>query len=144
MEYYYIEEVREAIEAADEAIERLQAAQRELDNAGSWGLLDMFGGGLFTTMLKHSRIDAAKEEIEAARSAIKRFKDELEDVGKNLTLDIDIGGFATFADYFFDNIFTDVFIQSKISDAKRQVEEAIYQIREIKRELNSLLSEAEI
>ena len=50
------------------------------------------------------------------------FKNELEYLPE---INIDIGGFLTFADFFFDGFLADVFVQSRISDAKRQLDEAI-------------------
>ena len=60
MGYDIEKEKREAIEAGRRALTSLQAAKENLNSAKNWGLVDMFGGGFFTTMLKHSRIDQAK------------------------------------------------------------------------------------
>lgn len=56
MGYDIEKEKREAIEAGRRALNSLQAAKENLNSAKNWGLVDMFGGGFFTTMLKHSRI----------------------------------------------------------------------------------------
>ena len=45
------------------------------------------------------------------------------------------GGFLTFADFFFDGILADVFVQSKINDAKKQVDNAVYHIHQIMTDL---------
>ena len=42
----------------------------------------------------------------------------------------DIGGFAVFADYFFDGMLADFYVQSKISKAQRQVDEAITRVQD--------------
>ena len=42
-----------------------------------------------------------------------------------ISSNINIDGFLTFADFFFDGFLSDVFIQSRINDAKRQLDEAI-------------------
>ena len=54
MGYDIEKEKREAIEAGRRALNSLQAAKENLNSAKNWGLVDMFGGGFFTTMLKHS------------------------------------------------------------------------------------------
>ena len=59
------------------------------------------------------------------------FQRELKDVSGILDFQIDIGGFLTFADFFFDGILADVFVQSKISQAKEQVDQAIWQVNRI-------------
>ena len=43
-------------------------------------------------------------------------------------VDIDIDGFVTFADYFFDNSFGDILAQVKISEAKKKIEDAIDEV----------------
>ena len=53
-------EVREAIDAADAALKHLGNAADMLDDAGRWGIVDMIGGGLITTMLKHRKISDAQ------------------------------------------------------------------------------------
>ena len=54
MGYDIEKEKREAIEAGRRALNSLQTAKENLNSAKNWGLVDMFGGGFFTTMLKHS------------------------------------------------------------------------------------------
>lgn len=41
---------------------------------------------------------------------------------------IEMGDFLSFADYFFDGIIADWMVQSRISDAKRQVDNAIHKV----------------
>ena len=62
MGYDIEKEKREAIEAGRRALNSLQAAKENLNSAKNWGLVDMFGGGFFTTMLKHSKMDQAKRK----------------------------------------------------------------------------------
>ena len=66
MGYDIEKEKREAIEAGRRALNSLQAAKENLNSAKNWGLVDMFGGG-FTTMLKHSKMDQAKRNMEQAK-----------------------------------------------------------------------------
>ena len=49
--------------------------------------------------------------------------------------DIDMDGFISFADIFFDNFLVDMFVQNKLSQAKRQVQDAIYQVEMIVEQL---------
>ena len=84
----------------------------------------MFGGGFFTTMIKHSKIDQAKKEnMEQAKYDLRNFGRELRDVNMACDLNFDIGDFLTFADYFFDGFFVDWMVRTESSTAKRQVEE---------------------
>ena len=130
-------ETEEAVWAADEALDHLYAAKKYLDSAGNWGLLDRFGGGLISGLFKHSKMSDAEQEIEAARYSLQRFSKELRDVSGYSS--IHIGEFMTFADFFFDGFLTDVLVQSKISEAKRQCDDAIRQVSAIREELAARL-----
>ncbi len=126
-------EIREAIDAADNALVHLRSARRFLDSAGNWGILDMIGGGLISGLMKHSKMGKAEREIDDARYALQQFSRELRDVSGYSS--IHINEFLTFADFFFDGFITDILVQSKISEGKRQCDEAIQKVGAIKREL---------
>ena len=68
MGYDIEKEKREAIEAGQRALSSLRTAKENLNSAKNWGLVDMFGGGFFSTMLKHSKMDQAKQNMEALRN----------------------------------------------------------------------------
>lgn len=73
--------------------------------------------------------------MERAKRALQSFRKELADVDQRLHLSLEIGDFLTFADYFFDGLIADWLVQSKIQDAKAQVENAIIQVRQIRENL---------
>ena len=131
-------EIQEAVAAGERALDSLRAAEKSLNSAGGWGLLDMFGGGMFSTMIKQSKINDARGELEAARYALRSFEKELQDVSRAVDLRIDIGSFLSFADFFFDNFFVDWMVQSKIDQAKSQVSQAIRQVEGILTELRRM------
>ena len=80
MRYDIEKEKREAIEAGRRALNSLRTAKENLNSAKNWGLVDMFGGGFFTTMLKHSKMDQAKRNMEQAKYDLRNFSSELNDV----------------------------------------------------------------
>lgn len=116
-------EVGEALHAGRQAEQALSGVLDSLDSAESWGTWDMLGGGLFTTMAKHGHIDDARAGIDHAQRALSRFRTELADVRDMELPQVQIGEFATFADYFFDGFFMDWMVQSKIQDAQEGVSE---------------------
>lgn len=128
-------EMKEAMDAGERALSSLRNAQRKLNSAGNWGLLDMFGGGLFSTIMKRSKMDDAQQLMEAAKSDLKRFQRELKDVNIPLDLRMEVGSFLSFADFFFDGFVADYLVQSKISEAKEQVSDAIIRVEQILSEL---------
>lgn len=124
-------EIEEALSAGDMVIDSLGQVQDSLDSAGNWGTYDMLGGGLIATMAKHSRIDEARDEIDRTQSLLRKFHRELKDVGENTNINIEIGSFMTFADYFFDGLFADWSVQNSINDAKDRVYETLMRVQEL-------------
>ena len=128
-------EMKEALNAGERALSSLRNAQEKLNSAGNWGLFDMFGGGLFSTIMKRSKMDDAQQLMEAAKTDLKRFQRELKDVNIPLDLRMEVGSFLSFADFFFDGFVADYLVQSKISEAKEQVSDAIVRVEQILNEL---------
>ena len=128
-------EIREAIAAGERALNSLYAAQSKLKSARGWGIFDMLGGGLLSDLMKHSRMNDASSYIEAARRDLEVVKRELADVSTSYNLRMDVDGFLTFADFFFDGLIADYLVQTKISQARGQVEEAIIKVSQILAEL---------
>ena len=118
MGYDIEKEKREAIEAGRRALNSLSAAKENLNSAKNWGLVDMFGGGFFSTMLKHSKMDHAKQNMDQAKYDLRNFSRELNDVNMACDLHIDTGDFLSFADYFFDGFVVDWMVQDRINTAK--------------------------
>lgn len=137
MTYNLEKEKREAIEAGKRALVSLRAAQNNLNSARNWGMWDMFGGGFVSTMLKHSKMDTAKQNMEQAKYDLRNFSRELQDVSMSYNLDIETGDFLSFADWFFDGFVVDWMVQDRINRARNQVEEAIRRVEDILRQLNN-------
>ena len=78
--------------------------------------------------MKHVKIGEASRCLERAKSDLRIFQKELRDVEAIQNLQIDIGGFLTFADFFFDGLIADWLVQSKIQNARKQVADAIAQV----------------
>ena len=133
-----LREIREAKEAGRLTLYHLERAREELNSASNFGIADMLGFDLIGGIGKHLKLSRAKDEMEAAKWQVMCFQKELKDVSGVLNFQVDIGGFLTFADFFFDGILADVFIQSRISDAKQQVDQAHYQICRILDDLDRM------
>ena len=131
MTYDFEKEKREAADAGNRALRSLKAAQENLDSAKNWGIWDMLGGGFLSTMAKQSEMVRAKENLTKARSDLKNFSRELQDVNMACHLDIETGDFLSFADLFFDGFVVDWMVQDRINQASRQVEEAIHRVEGI-------------
>jgi hypothetical protein len=110
-------ELAEAIRAGESALRALRDVQGDLQSAANWGTWDMLGGGILSTMAKHSKIDSAKQRAHTAQRQLRRFQEELAEAGQRLNVSLEIGGFSKFADFFFDGLIADWVVQSKIREA---------------------------
>lgn len=123
----FIREKQEAIEAGERALHSLREARNQISGAKGFGLWDIFGGGMFVSLAKHYKIDKARDAINRARYDLQAFSRELRDVEMNL--DINIGNFLTIFD-LMDSFFADIMVQSRLSDAARRIDEAIYKVED--------------
>jgi len=128
-------EIGEAMEAGKNLLDALENVKKSLNSAASWGTWDMLGGGFLATAAKHSKIDEARARIEKAQWLLNRFHSELADIGGSIKVDIEIGSFLTFADYFFDGLFADWAVQSKINDALYRISDTIYNVKTLLQKL---------
>ena len=130
-------EIREAIQAGERALMSLRKAEAKLTSASNWGLWDIFGGGLISGIAKHNKMNEATTYMEEAKRNLTTFQSELRDVNGTYNLSLDIGGFLSFADFFFDGVIADYLVQTKIRDAKIQVQDAIRSVSEILAQLKT-------
>lgn len=147
-----IVEIGEAIDAGNKALSTLTDAGSSLHQASNYSTWDTFlGGGFMATALKHEKLDESNSQLHLAQIALQRFSNELLDVKdmRNDAIQIDTDGFVKFTDYFFDNIFTDWSIHSKISTSMNQIsrvqDDVSNTIQLLENKLNSTLrKEAEL
>ena len=133
-----IKEIREAIQAGNNVLSELDPVIRSLESARGWGTWDLLGGGMLSTAIKHSEIDDARQGIHAVQIKLSQFKKELADVQKSVDLEINISGFETFADFFFDGLIFDWVVQSKIVDSLERVMDTQGTIRGIVHRLGKM------
>ena len=121
--------------AGEDGASKLERSRRKAGSAEKWGIFDMFAGGFFSSYIKHAQIKEAESLLEQAKQELQVFQRELSDVGEALHLQIEIGDFLTFADFFLDGFVTDYLVQSKIRDAREDIEVGILHVRTILEEL---------
>ena len=131
-------EMQEAVQAGERALQSLYAARDKLGSARNWGIFDMVGGGFFSSLMKRSQMDGASQCMERAKQDLRRLQKELRDIQVPMDLKIEVGDFLSFADIFFDNLLVDWMVQSKIAEARVQVEDAIFRVESILMDLRNL------
>lgn len=126
-------EVNEAIYAGERALQGLGYAIKAQKTARGWGTVDMLGGGLITTAIKHGNIDDAQQMIHSSQIWLRRFRRELADIQNTgyAGLEVELNGFATFADFFFDNLIFDWMVQNKINRSLDACEKTRSQVAKI-------------
>ncbi len=124
-------ESREAFAAGRTAQDLLAHAASLLGNAGSWSTWDAFGGGgLLTDMMKYDNVDRATEALRRADLALAAFSRELADVDLPQVHGVQVDQMMRTFDVWFDNIFSDMAVRSRIQDASRRVEHALGQVEQ--------------
>lgn len=131
-------EIREAIEAGERALHSLRDAKSSLSSARGWGVVDIFGGRGLSGLIKHVKIGDAKSSLNRAKADLDRFSRELSDVRDIQGLNIEVGDFLTFADFFFDGFIADIMVQSRIRAAQDNIDDAIYRVENLLRRLKSM------
>lgn len=132
-----IKEIKEAQNAGYVASEVLEKVEENLKSAKNWGIYDLVGGDFFGAMMKHSRIDEAQRLLQESIYKLNAFEKELKDVqGFHLDL-INLSTWDYTFDILFDNIFTDISIQSKISQSLHQIQQALHQVETTLQQLNT-------
>ena len=124
-------ELQEAIQAGYDALSDISSIESALSSAEGWGTWDVFGGGLISDMAKYSHLDDAQRQINGLQRSLSRFRTELADVDICTDIQVEVDGFLRFADYFFDNIFTDWAVLDRIHRAQSQVQEVDGSVRAI-------------
>ena len=128
-------EIREAQTAGEAALTAADDILQSLSTAEDWGTMDMFGGGLLSSMLKHDAIDEAQGKVEGLQLALRTFKTELVDVSIQADLTFTMDGSTQFFDVFFDNIFTDWAVQDEIHRSQDRVRQIKSEIQAVQEEL---------
>ena len=93
---------------------------------------------MISGLVKHSKMGTAQRYMEQAKSDLQSFSRELQDVNMTHNLNLNVGDFLTFADFFFDGLIADWLVQDRINETKNQVEDAIRQVEDIVRRLRIL------
>ena len=124
-------EAREAHAAGRAAHELLSQAASLLGSAGSWSTWDAFGGGgMLTDMMKYDKVDRATETLRRADLALAAFSRELADVNLPQVHGVQVDAMMRTFDVWFDNIFSDMAVRSRIEDAARRVAQALSQVEQ--------------
>nr|WP_294466192.1 hypothetical protein [uncultured Sellimonas sp.] len=133
-------EIHEALDAGQQALYRAEEISQGLKDAKTWGTIDLMGGGLMTDVIKYDKLNKVRDKTMDLQSALRSFRTELADVSSQIDGDIqvEIGDFLHFADYFFDGFITDWMVYDRIKQAKERAERTCSQIQGILERLHQI------
>ena len=114
-------QINQALSLTDQLISELDQAERQLSSARNWGFLDVLGGGLITDLIKHSKLNNAKVSMERVNYLLQELKRVLGGISMPGDYSMNVGGFETFADFFFDSGIVDVYMTAKIMSSLNEV-----------------------
>lgn len=133
-----ITELDQALTAAFRLKQTAEDALITLDKAEGWATYDVWAsGGLISHMAKYSHLDNAEASFNRLNSQLKSLRTELLDV-KGIELP-DFNKISTaqrVIDYWFDNIFTDISVRSKIRENISNIQNLIYVVINLENKLN--------
>lgn len=114
-------EILEAIQAGNVVNKKIEGILEKLGSAQNWGLYDMIGGGMFSSIIKHEKIGDVQRKIADIQMDIERFQKELHDVSRFEVGKLEISESLALFDMFFDNIFSDFMVQNRMQEAQTDI-----------------------
>ncbi len=114
-------QINQAINLTDQLISELDQAERQLSSARNWGFLDVLGGGFIIDLIKHSKLNNAKISMDRVNYLLQELKRVLGGISMPGEYSMNVGGIATFADFFFDSGIVDVYMTAKIMSSLNEV-----------------------
>lgn len=131
--------IRYALNTLDELIPLVEEAESQLKSARNWSFIDVLGGGFFTNAVKHYKLGKAGNTMEEVNELMQLLSTQLGNINIPDDYRMQMGGFLTFADFFFDGVFVDVYVTSKILssiDHVRDLKNKLYTVKSRLEEMN--------
>lgn len=122
-ENQHLQELNEAHAAGMKAFDEVKTLVDLLNQAGTWGMWDIFGGSAISSAVKYGKLDDVRNQSHRVTRRLTRFRSEYADLNKKFLADWKFDDKTTrFVDIFFDNIFTDLSVQKRILAALKTAE----------------------
>ena len=128
-------ELRRASGDAGAAAQALAEVQDRLGTAASWSTFDTYSDyGVVANAMKHARIDQAAQAARTADQRLAALRADLAELGgyQPTAPRLEIGAGVRIADIFLNNIFTDLTVGGKISEAQENVGRSVQQVRTLR------------
>lgn len=120
----FLQKKTDALCVLDRLVPLVFDAEKRLSHARNWSFIDVLGGGFFVDIFKYLNIGRAKNSMDEADRLLRELSSILGGMEIPVDYRMQLGGFATFADFVFDGfIISDVYMAGKILSSLEQVRE---------------------
>ena len=114
-------QTNQALHLINQILPLLNEAEKHMKGARTWGIIDSLGGGFFTDLIKHSKLGSASKAMEQVNYLMQELGRVLGSMAIPEDYRMQFNGFLTFADFFFDGAFMDLYMTSKIWSSLEQI-----------------------
>ena len=128
-------QINEALSITCQLIPLVEDAERSLSSAKNWSFLDVLGGGFIVDMIKHSKLNSARNDLDRINYFLQCLKNEMQQNVSSTDFSMNMSGFAMFADFVFDGVFADLYMQSKIVSSLNQLQDLKNRLLMLDREM---------
>ncbi len=125
------EELLEAKLASKNVLESIDLALEKLNSAKGWGIFDIFGGGFLTSIIKRDKLKEVNSILYKIDGDLDILSKELRDINYEMPFGFSDSFLDDAFDVFFDNIFTDIRVQTEISDTIKKLKVLWGQVKEV-------------
>lgn len=133
-----LKEINDVQIIINQILSLIDEAENKFRSARNWGFFDILGGGFITDLIKHSKLGAASDIMNRINSLLHDLQRELKEVVIPTDFSMNTASFSTFADFVFDGILADVYMQSKIMTSMEQIRELRSRLLILKDKLTEL------
>ena len=133
-----LRQVNSSLSLIAQLLPLVDEAEKNFKSARNWGFADIFfdgGGGLLSGLIKHMRLGSAKNTMEQIQFLMQQLQRELQSIVVPADYRMNLNGFLTFADFFWDGAIVDVYMQYKIMSSLKQVQELKEKLLTLKEKL---------
>jgi hypothetical protein len=135
-----LKEINDARDIVRQLLPLVEQAEKKFTSARNWGIVDLLGGGLITDLIKHSQLGSASNTMNQISDLLGDLQRELQDIDIPTDYRMQMGGFATFADFVFDGTLADAWMESKIVSSLDQVRQLRQRLTVLQDRLDTMAS----
>ena len=133
-----LKEINDVQQIINQLLPLIDEAEKKFRKARNWGFFDILGGGFITDIIKHSNLGAASDIMNRINYLLQDLQRELNQVVIPTDFSMNTGSFSTFADFVFDGLLADIYMQSKIMTSIDQIRELRSRIMVLRERLSQL------